>query len=612
MNAFNLPIFRLRCGALLRLGALLLCTLAAQAQTTWTLRNGGGSDGELLWGVTDGNAGVVAVGNSGRILHSADGKTWTAESSGTSVWLVAVTFGNGRYVAVGDRGTILTSTDAITWTAATKTGTTARLNNVLYAQGKYVAVGEAGTVIVSTDGKSWNTSTSGVNSWLHGLAYGSGHWVATGENGVVVYSTDGISWKQPSYPQAGDHLEAVVLAQTIKTDTYSSIYFLAVGANGTTRIIQFYSWGTSAESVSTWNPSYQGIGTKVRLGSLTVYNNVFIATGDSGTVLTAKSYSGPWTKLDLGTTKLINAAGFALGSLFLAGESDTVYQSEPIFPSRLGNISTRGVTSTGDNVMIAGTIISGERAKQILVRGVGPKLGSYGVSGVLSDPVLTVYDADGKPVAENSGWGKNLNVNAVSDATKAVGAFELPGGSRDAAMIVTLNPGAYTFQVTSESKGTGVVLVEAYDMDSLNAIGPRAVNISTRGMVGTDDKIMIAGLIVQGPSSRTLLVRGIGPTLSKFNVPGLLADPVVTVYQGDTPIASNDNWGTTTTVYGREVTAADIRAACTATGAFALTEDSKDAALLINLAPGAYTIQVTGKDRTTGVALVEAYEVPTE
>lgn len=599
---------------------LALAVFKADGQTTWALRNSPPAGGELLWSVTDGNAGMVAVGGNGRALHSDDGKTWTVSASGTTVWLVSVTFGNGRYIAVGDNGTILSSIDGTTWSRIPQPGTAARLNNVLYANHRFVAVGEGGVIVISDAGDQWAATSSGVSGWLHGLAYGGSYWIATGEAGAITISKDGVSWKTQSTPltrNLAPNLEAVAYVTSVQYNQYGGFSntiinrFLAVGQNGVGIVCEINDTFTYSDPTGTsFTTDFTLTGTNVRLGSLAVYNNVFIATGDNGTVITAKSERGPWTKLDLGTTKLLNASGFGRSSLFLVGEGETIYQSEPIFPSRLSNISTRGQVGAGANVMIAGTIVSGTKAKNYLVRAVGPQLASYGVTGVLPDPVLTIYDAQGRIIATNTGWGTNLNPTSILDAARKVGAFDLPINSKDSALLMTLNPGIYTFIASSANNTGGVGLVEAYDTDALGSDGTRAINISTRALVGTDDKIMIAGFVIQGPSSRTLLIRGVGPTLRNYNVPGTLDDPVVKVIQSDgTIIATNDNWSDPTTVFGHDVTSDEIRGATAQVGAFPLAESSKDAAILITLAPGNYTVHVTGKNSTTGVALVEAYEV---
>ncbi len=612
--------------------ALLAFTFAllasAQAQTTWTQRNQATGTGETLWSVAEGNAGIVAVGTGGKIVYSLDGKTWTPRASGFTGWLVAVTYGNSRYLAVGEGGTVLSSTDTITWTSVPATGTTARLNNILYAQGKFVAVGEGGAIIVSTDGTTWSIATSGVTGWLRGLAYSSGYWVATGQSGAITTSTNGTTWTKRNGNGNILDLEAVVSTQsfnfTSSAGTTRYTNFLTVGANGISQTIAFYDNSSPTASPSNFltigTPTYYdpatrayltGTGTTARLRSLTNVNNVYVATGENGTVRTSKSPNGPWSAATIATAKNLVGSGVVQGALMLVGESETIFQSEPIFLSRLGNISTRGPAQTGDKIMIAGTIIQGPRPKQILVRGIGPALTAFGVTGAVADPVLSVFNGAGNLVATNTAWGTNANAAAIVAASASAGAFPLTTNSKDSALLLTLSPGSYTFQLKSASDAPGNVLIEAYDLDPIDATTPRAINISTRGQVGTGDSIMIAGLVVQGQASRTLLVRAVGPTLAGFGVSDTLADPIIKVVANDgTVLATNDNWSDDTTLNGRAVTADEIRAATGACGAFALADNSKDAALLITLVPGNYTVQVSGKNNGTGVAIVEAYDVP--
>ncbi len=621
----------------MKTAARLLCFLSlalafiasAQAQTTWTQRNLATGTGEYLWSVTDGNAGIVAVGTGGKIVHSIDGKTWTTRTSGTTGWLVAVTYGNGRYLAVGEGGTILSSTDAITWTAVSTTGTTARLNNILYAQGKFVAVGEGGAIVVSTNGTTWAAATSGISGWLHGLAYGGGRWIATGQSGAITTSSDGTTWTKRSGNTTLD-LEAVVYTESTSYSysnyTYSYAYYLAVGANGTAQVIYFtdyvYPSNPSANStnISSYSTSYYdpatrtyltGTGTTARLRSLSYANRVLIATGENGTIRTSKSTSGPWTTVTINTAKNLVGANAVRDTLMLVGESEAIFQSEAIFTSRLGNISTRGVAGTGGGIMIAGTVVEGTKPKQFLIRGSGPALTAFGVTGALADPVLSVYNGSGNLVATNTAWGTNLNPSAIVAAASAAGAFPFATNSKDSALLLTLSPGSYTFQLSSAAGASGVTLVEASDLDTIDSTSARAINISTRGQVGTGENILIAGLVVQGQASRTLLIRGIGPTLGQFGVAGTLGDPILKVLASDgTVLATNDNWSDSTTISGRTISSDDIVAANALTGAFALAANSKDSALLITLVPGSYTIQLSGVSNSTGVALVEAYDVP--
>jgi hypothetical protein len=184
-------------------------------------------------------------------------------------------------------------------------------------------------------------------------------------------------------------------------------------------------------------------------------------------------------------------------------------------------------------------------------------------------------------------------------------AFPFALGSKDTAAVATLAGGLYTMHITGHGD-TGVALAEAYDADPAPADSnaTRVVSFSARTQGGTGDQTLIAGFAVSGPNTKRLLIRGVGPGLTSYGVSGVLADPVLTLYQGNTVIAMNDDWNSNPSLGSALQTAAQQ------TGAFALDSSSKDSALLITLPPGAYTAQVSGKNGTTGVALVEVYEVP--
>ena len=296
------------------------------------------------------------------------------------------------------------------------------------------------------------------------------------------------------------------------------------------------------------------------------------------------------------------AYAYRIQALGAAGSS--AYSGSQVAPflqaARLANISNRAQVGTGDDILIPGFVIEGTTAKQMLIRAVGPTLADFGVAGVLEDPILRVFN-DTQEIASNDDWGLAADPAELAAAFVATGAFGLPPDSKDAAVLVTLQPGVYTAQVSGVGNTTGVAIVEVYDTEPENAAS-RLVNISGRAQVGTGGDILIPGFVVGGATDRQFLIRAVGPTLAGFGVEGTLQDPTLTLFQGSTQIAANDNWGSAPN-------AAAIQAAATAIGAFHLLGGSADAALLITLQPGAYTVQVSGVGNTTGVTLVEVYEV---
>ena len=268
------------------------------------------------------------------------------------------------------------------------------------------------------------------------------------------------------------------------------------------------------------------------------------------------------------------------------------------FGDRLANLSTRAQVGNGANVMISGFVVGDGAAKKILIRAIGPTLTVFAVTGTLSDPVLSLYDAKGTLLLTNNDW-------SASDAStmSSVGAFALTPGSRDAAIVATLAPGAYTAQVSSSDGTPGVALLEVYDVT-----GPaRLINLSTRAQVGVGSGTLVSGLVIApGSGLRHLLVRAAGPALAtSFSVPGANSDPVLTVLDGQgLTLATNDNWDTANAN-------GQLTSAFTQAGAFPFQSGSKDAALLVDLPPGSFSIQVSGAASASGLALVEVYDLTT-
>jgi len=339
-------------------------------------------------------------------------------------------------------------------------------------------------------------------------------------------------------------------------------------------------------------------GTQFGTGTITPAGAVTVTTSGGGAITgTVTPASGVFT----GT---FTAAG---STSSLVGLSDSTTRTD-----RLVNVSSRLRVATGDasRAVIAGFVITGTESKPVLVRAVGPGLSGFGVTGVLTNPRLQIYRG-ATLLAENEDWSNNAQVSATGDR---VGAFRLGAGSQDAALVSTLAPGAYTV-VVMPNGGAGVALIEVYDAAtnvSLNA--QQLVNISTRGFVDTGDGQLIAGFVVSGNAPKRVLIRGVGPGLTQFGVPGAVTDPVLTLFASGNPtaIAQNNNWGTGQPIDNRQTmaTAAEIAAASTATGAFPLVNGSNDAAMIITLMPGAYSAVVNGANNGTGAGLIEVYEIP--
>jgi pimeloyl-ACP methyl ester carboxylesterase len=260
----------------------------------------------------------------------------------------------------------------------------------------------------------------------------------------------------------------------------------------------------------------------------------------------------------------------------------------PVFPTiQLANISTRLAVQTADRVLIGGFIVAGTQPKRVIVRGIGSSLP---LAGALADPVLELYDGAGQLLESNDNWGDSANKQAIIDTGIP------PANSLEAAIVRTLPAGnsAYTVILRGTNGGTGIGVVEAYDLD--NTVDSRLANISTRGFVNTGDNVMIGGTIVVGSATTNVLVRAIGPSLANGGVSNALEDPILELFDGNGVLmAVNDNW----------IDTQEAQIVATAIP----PSDNRESAILATLAPGQYTAVVRGKNHSTGVALAEAYQL---
>lgn len=274
--------------------------------------------------------------------------------------------------------------------------------------------------------------------------------------------------------------------------------------------------------------------------------------------------------------------------------------------SRIANASVRSTAGIGGNPLIVGFVVDGG-TKDILVRGVGPTLGNvFGVPGTMDDPRLDMHrrvnDVD-QIVASNDDWADEGRGPAMAALFASLGAYPLESNaSKDAALVAGVS-GPRTVHVSGAGAvASGVVLVECYD--AVATTHPRLVNVSARNFAGVAEQTLIAGFVIDGNQPRRVLIRGVGPTLADYGVSGELADPRLEVHttidKQDRIIAANDDW------YSEP----GVSEASAVTGAFALREDSLDAAVVLVLPAGVYTAHVSGVGGTTGEALVEVYELP--
>jgi DNA-binding beta-propeller fold protein YncE len=308
------------------------------------------------------------------------------------------------------------------------------------------------------------------------------------------------------------------------------------------------------------------------------------------------------------TCTATNSAGSASSSRSL-----TVVNASA--PGRMIDISSRAYAGTlPANLLIAGFVVRGETANTLILRGVGPSLADFGISDFAATPTLSLFDSASPPnlITRDSGWQASPlaptppwtgNV-APFDASGAdfaqVGAFALTPDSGDSAVKVALPAGAYTSQVAGTNT-SGVALAEVYLVDAGDS-SEQLINISSRAYVVGGDNILIAGFVISGSTSETVLIRASGPALTAFGVPSTLPDPELQLFDGQQNlIASDAGWAGSP----------QVSRAASVVGAFTWSNPSSaDSAILITLPPGSYTAQVSSLTGLQGAALVEVYAVP--
>jgi len=259
-------------------------------------------------------------------------------------------------------------------------------------------------------------------------------------------------------------------------------------------------------------------------------------------------------------------------------------------PAQSLNISTRLGVGTGDDVAIGGFIITGNAPKPVLIRALGPSLSNAGLSGLLLDPVLELRGENGALLFQNDNWKDDQR--SLIEGTP----FQ-PGDDREAVIVATLPPAAYTATLTGKNQTTGMGLLEIYDIDQ--TADAQLANISTRGFVGAQDNVMIGGFILGGnPGDTRVVVRGLGPSLIQFGIGNLLADPMLELHDANgTTVIANDNWS-------------DDSASAILLGVNGLAPtDANESAIFTSLPPGSFTAILSGKDGGTGLGIIEVYNL---
>ncbi len=333
-------------------------------------------------------------------------------------------------------------------------------------------------------------------------------------------------------------------------------------------------------------------------------NGADVTNGTSATLVITGA-----TAADAGdyTVEVKNSAGSDISSVATL----SINNATATEVGRLVNLSILTTAGTGAKVLTVGASVGPLTSNEklpLIVRGVGPGLRDFfGITTALADPTMTVFDGKSNKIGENDNWSSG-GATELAAAFNSVGAFPLSAGSLDSA-FASLTPGfavgGYSVQVTGKGTASGTVIAEIYDASgsARTATTPRLVNLATLAQVDANGDLRV-GFVLRGLSARTVLIRGVGPSLAQLGVTGVMADPKLELFDNDhggVKLGENDNWGG----------AAQIDAVSKSVGAFDLSgAATKDAVILVTLPSGAYSARLSGANGTSGVAIVEVYEVP--
>ena len=354
-------------------------------------------------------------------------------------------------------------------------------------------------------------------------------------------------------------------------------YVFTVTKTGSTAVSATVSFATQDVTATVADNDYQA-----NAGTLT-----FAPTDTTQTITVLVNGDTTFEQDETFTVHLSNATN---ATITIADGTGTISNDDP--PAQLLNISTRAQVQTGEKVLIGGFIVTGSGAKKVLIRALGPSLTGNGIAGALADPTLELHDSTDALTTSNDNWKDSPDATAI----KATGIP--PTNPLESAIIANLNPNQnYTAIVRGKGSTTGIAVVEVYDLDS--STSPQLANLSTRGFVETGDNVMIGGFIRGGNNNLTrIALRGIGPSLSGSSVPNPLQDPTLELHDSNGAVlSSNDNW------QDDPVSAAQLMASGLA------PQNKFESGIFITLRPGQFTAILRGKNNTTGIGLVEVYNL---
>ena len=566
--------------------------------STWTDLGSTLSGNAVVLSLTSSGSRLLAgTGGRGIALSTNNGSNWSGVLPNANI-RAFLTKGTLLYSATND-GVYRSADQGASW-SPTGPGLTNKVVTSLTLVGEDLVCGTqgAGVFLSSNLGTSWSpiNSPQTATAVVTALAVSGQNLLAgTNATGLFLSNNKGASWTL-----AGG------IPVTNATNAFAAIEPYLFAGHGTAGVFR------SSDHGATWTAVNGGLTNTAVLSLEAVGNRLF--AGTSAGVFVSANQGASWSSANTSLTTTLPIRGFAVvGDTLFTGTESGVWRrplAELATPAaslgRLINVSVRGSTGPGAQALNVGMVVAGGSPTggtlPVLLRAVGPSLAGFGVPNVLADPRLELYSGSVRR-GENDDWGGDPQIAQLAGQ---VGAFPLSGAtSKDAALSrFSLGVGSHSAVVTGTGDNSAVVLAELYDSSPTDATGPgspRLVNASARIQVNAASGVAILGFVVGGETSRTLVLRAIGPSLAAFGITGALADPVLELYSRSTRLRENDNWSSE---------AAANAAAFSQVGAFGLNSASKDAAMVVTLPPGAYTAMVKGVNAATGVALIELYEVP--
>jgi hypothetical protein len=503
----------------------------------------------ILGGVVDlAPAYFPLIGNDGNTLIGNDGNTLIGNDGNSLI-------GNDGNSLISNRGAGVISEDGLGLLSDGGGGLIGDYGSGLVGPDGFPLVGNDGASLIGNDGNTINQAGSGRGASSPPILLGGGTTI-TGTGEIV-----GDVINQGAFIAPGHSAGGLVVMGNYTQEAGGT---LVVELGGNT-FLDSFSYDI-----------FQVAGT-ANLGGNLVVKTINNYTPASGEMLPAIFYTNHTGNFQ----SITSNAQITVGT---KGARVTTDGTNPPAPRAL-NISTRLQIQGGDNVLIAGFIVTGPAGstKKVLIRGIGPSLAQFGVPGTIPDPLLELHTSD--TTITNDNWQQAPNASEIPNSF-------VPTDPKESIIIATLPPGNYTAILNGAHGETGVGLAEVYDLEPNS--GAQLANIATRGFVQTGDNVLIAGFIVSGNEPARMLVRAIGPSLSAF-LPGALQDTTLELHDSNGGAISNDDW--------LENQAAEI---------FTTTLQpyhDKEAAILATLGPGSYTAIVRGQDGTTGIAVVEAYNL---